>query len=249
VSTWIWIAAIGTGIGFLGGVFGKGGSAVASPLLLLAGLPPVAAVASPLPSTIPSTVGAAREYRRAGMFDRRVVWFSLAAGVPATLIGAIATRWIGGTVLMSLTEVLLVGIGLRLAWSARPGASVDRETAVDPASAGQLLAVGAVVGLAGGLLANSGGFLLAPLYLSVLRLPIKPALGTSLAVSAVLAVPATIVHASLGHIDWAVAAVLAVTALPAARLGARVGLKAAPQRLELAFGLALATLGIVTLVA
>jgi hypothetical protein len=249
VSTWIWIAAIGVGIGFLGGVFGKGGSAVASPLLLLVGLPPIAAVASPLPSTIPSTIGAAREYRRVGMFDRRVVWFSLATGVPATFLGAVATRWIDGSALMAATEVLLVAIGLRLAWSARPTAVAARDAAVEPASAAQLLAVGAVVGLAGGLLANSGGFLLAPLYLSVLRLPIKPALGTSLAVSAVLAVPATLVHASLGHIDWPVAAVLAVTALPAARLGARVGLRAAPQQLELAFGLALASLGLITLVA
>jgi uncharacterized membrane protein YfcA len=106
-----------------------------------------------------------------------------------------------------------------------------------------------VVGVVGGLLANSGGFFLAPLYLSVLRLPIKRALGTSLAVSAVLAVPATIVHASLGHIDWAVAAVLAVCALPAARIGARLALRMAPSRLELAFGLALMTLGIVTFVA
>ena len=248
VSTWIWIATIGVGIGFLGGVFGKGGSAVASPLLLLAGLPPIVAVASPLPSTIPSTIGAAREYQRVGFLDRRVVLFSLVAGIPATLLGALATRWIDGSVLLSATEVLLVGIGLRLAWSARPAAVLERAAAIEPATTAQLLAVGAVVGLAGGLLANSGGFLLAPLYLSVLRLPIKPALGTSLAVSAVLAVPATLVHASLGHIDWTVAAVLAVTALPAARLGARVGLRAAPQRLEMAFGLALVALGVTTLV-
>ena len=178
---------------------------------------------------------------------KSVVGFSLAAGVPATLVGALVTRWIDGSALMAATEVLLVAIGLRLAWSARPAAIAVRPATTDPADDWQLLAVGAVVGLAGGLLANSGGFLLAPLYLSVLRLPIKPALGTSLAVSAVLAVPATIVHASLGPIDWAVAAVLAVTALPAARLGARIGLRAAPHRLELAFGLALASLGLVTL--
>jgi uncharacterized membrane protein YfcA len=255
--TWLWIAAIGIGIGFLGGVFGKGGSAVASPLLLLAGLPPIAAVASPLPSTIPSTIGAADEYRKAGLLDRRVLAWTLACGVPATLVGSIATRWIDGSVLIGATELLLVGIGLRLVWGARPGAghATPAPASLGAAAAGaiapswQLLAVGSVVGVVGGLLANSGGFLLAPLYLSVVRLPIKPALGTSLAVSAVLAIPATIVHASLGHIDWAVAVVLAACALPAARIGARLALRMAPSRLELAFGLALTILGIVTFVA
>ena len=53
VVLWLEIALIGLGIGFLGGLFGKGGSAVATPLLYLVGVPAIAAVASPLPATIP----------------------------------------------------------------------------------------------------------------------------------------------------------------------------------------------------
>ncbi len=41
-------------IGFLGGLFGKGGSAVATPLLSLAGFPGFVSVASPLPATVPT---------------------------------------------------------------------------------------------------------------------------------------------------------------------------------------------------
>lgn len=89
-----------------------------------------------------------------------------------------------------------------------------------------------VVGLISGLLANSGGFLLAPLYVAVLRLPIKAAFASSLAVAAVLAVPGTIVHAALGHIDWALVAVFAATSVPLSFLGARVALRADPSRLE-----------------
>lgn len=45
-----YVGALLTGviIGFLGGLFGKGGSAVATPLLSLAGFPGFVAVASPL---------------------------------------------------------------------------------------------------------------------------------------------------------------------------------------------------------
>ncbi|MEZ5322459.1 MAG: sulfite exporter TauE/SafE family protein [Microthrixaceae bacterium] len=243
MTSWIPVAAIGAGIGFLGGLFGKGGSAVASPLLAVVGLPPIAAVATPLPSTIPSALAADR-YRRAGLLDRRVILTSLLAGGPATVAGAVATRWIDPAALLVATELLLVGLGIRLIVGSRR--QVEHDTVAPPRTR-TLVGVGAAVGLAGGLLANSGGFLLAPLYLSVARLPIKSALGASLAVSAVLAIPGTVVHAALGHIDWPVAAVLAVCAVPASRLGASVAIRADPGRMERAFGAALVALGIFTL--
>lgn len=244
VISWVWIGTIGVGIGFLGGVFGKGGSAVASPLLALVGLPPITAVATPLPSTIPATLGAADRYRRVGLLDRRVIWVSLLTGAPATIVGALATRWIDPSVLLGLTELLLVCLGVRLAVGRR-GATATEDA--EAPSTRTLAWVGSAVGLAGGLLANSGGFLLAPLYLSVARLPIKSALGASLTVSAVLAIPGTAVHAALGHIDWAAAALLAACALPASRAGAALAIRANPDRLERTFGVALAALGLVTL--
>lgn len=246
MGSWFSIGAIGIGIGFLGGVFGKGGSAVASPLLALVGLPPIAAVATPLPSTIPATIGAADRYRRVGLLDRRVIIASLAAGAPSTVIGAVATRWINPTALLAATELLLVVLGVRLAIGRHERHDDLGKSAPTTRT---LLGVGAAVGLAGGLLANSGGFLLAPLYLSVARLPIKSALGASLAVSAVLAIPGTAVHAALGHIDWPAAAVLAVCAMPASRLGASIAIRANPGRLERVFGIVLAALGLFTLVA
>ena len=51
----------------LGGLFGKGGSAIATPLLAAIGVPPIIAVASPLPATIPGTLVAYRRYRRLGI--------------------------------------------------------------------------------------------------------------------------------------------------------------------------------------
>ena len=83
-----------------------------------------------------------------------------------------------------------------------------------------------------------------PLYLLGLRLPIKTALACSLAVAAALAVPGTIVHAALGHIDWAVTVVFAVSLIPMSRLGARTALRLRPERLERVYGAALLTLGV-----
>jgi uncharacterized membrane protein YfcA len=232
------IAAVGLAIGFLGGLFGKGGAAIATPLLYAVGVPAAVAVAAPLPATIPSTVAASIPYRRGGLVDQRVVRWSLAFGVPATALGALATVWLDPADLVRITDALLVGLGLR--FLLRPHRDDRGGVAVSDARLA-LVAVG--VGLVSGLLANSGGFLLAPLYVAVVKLPIKPAFASSLVVAAALAVPGTAVHAMLGHVDWSVVAVFAATSVPFAFVGAHVAVRADALRLERAYGALLTVLG------
>lgn len=237
----LWAAFIGVGIGFLSGLLGKGGSAIATPLLHAVGVPAIVAVASPLPATIPSTVAASRAYAHEHLVDPRVVRWTVAFGVPATVAGAVLTRWVGGDVLVSVTDAVLVLLGLRLLARRHVAVAADAPPVVP--SARVLVLVAATVGLVSGLLANSGGFLLAPLFVTALHLPIKRALASSLAVASVLAVPGTIAHALLGHIDWLLVLVFASTSVPLAFTGARVALRTDPHRLERLYGGALVVLG------
>lgn len=238
---WVGIAAIGLMVGFLAGLFGKGGSAIATPLLHAIGVPAFVAVASPLPATIPSTAVAGAAYWRSNMLDRRVLVWSIAFGVPSTVIGSVATRWIAGGALVAATDVVVAGLGLRFLIFPTDPRELPTEV---PHGRLRLAVVATVVGLASGLLANSGGFLLAPLYLAVLRLPIKAAFATSLAVACVLALPGTLVHAALGHIDWAVVAVFGATSVPLSYAGARLGLRSNARRLERFYGAALTVMGV-----
>ena len=96
VVLWLEIALIGLGIGFLGGLFGKGRLRGGHTAAVPGRVPAIAAVASPLPATIPGTLVAAGAYRRAGMIELRTVGWSLATGLPATVLGALATNWIDG---------------------------------------------------------------------------------------------------------------------------------------------------------
>jgi uncharacterized protein len=243
----LWAALIGVGIGFLSGLLGKGGSAIATPLLHLAGFPAIVAVASPLPATIPSTLAASYAYASSGepLVEHRVVRWTIACGIPATVVGALLTRWVGGGVLVLATDVVLVALGVRLLVHPRPAADLHelRPAPGTPA----LVAIAVAVGLLAGLLANSGGFLLAPLFVTALRLPIKSALASSLVVASVLAVPGTITHAVLGHIDWTLVLVFASTSVPLSFTGARVALRTDPQRLERLYGGALVVLGTIFL--
>ena len=237
------LSGIGAAVGLLGGLFGKGGSAVATPFLHLAGVPALMAIATPLPATIPATAAAAGTYWRQGLVDRRVLAWTVAFGVPATITGALATQWIGGTPLIVVTDVVVAGLGLRFLF--RP-TKADRPLAPPPGRVGLAL-VATAVGLISGLLANSGGFLLAPLFVALLRLPLKAALATSLAASCVLAIPGTIVHLALGHIDWRVAAWFGLASIPLSALGARLALRSDAARLERGYGAVLATVGLALL--
>ena len=222
---WIGVILIGALVGFLGGLFGKGGSAIATPLLAAIGIPPIVAVASPLPATIPSTLVAYARYRRAGVTDPEVVRWSIIVGAPATIVGAVATRWIDGEVLITVTELVVAAIGVNVLLRPEP-TEVVRDVEHRRA---RLVAVAVIVGLLGGLLANAGGFLLVPLYLVVLKLPIKTG---------------TAVHALLGHVDWAVTAVFATASIPLSSLGARTALRMGSARLERIYGGGLLVLGL-----
>ena len=106
-----------------------------------------------------------------------------------------------------------------------------------------LLAIVGAVGFVSGLLGNSGGFLLAPLFMAVLGMPIHRALGTSLLVATCLAVPGTLVHWWLGHIDWSLTLAFGIACVPAAIFGAQVALRTSRRSLSLAYGFGLATMG------
>lgn len=240
------IMAVGAGIGFLGGLLGKGGSALATPLLVAFGVHPVVALAAPLPATVPGTLVAADSYRRRGFIDRNVLTWSLLAGVPATIVGAIGSKFVDAHALILVTDAVIAALGIRMVLSSGHGEAAVSDEPVDRRL---IIGVAVVTGLAAGLLANSGGFLLAPLFIAVLGMAIKPALGTSLAVAAVLAVPGTLVHLALGHLDLAVVAAFAATSVPLSRLGAKIALQTDPSRLERGYGAVLALLGIGFLVA
>jgi uncharacterized membrane protein YfcA len=238
---------VGVIVGFLGGLFGKGGSAIATPLLSLIGFPGFVAVAAPLPATVPGTLIASAEYWQSRLLDWQIFWWSVAVGVPATIAGSYLTKFTGARPLLIVTGVLVLGFGLSFLLAPREK-GVDEAAELAAASRPpwwrtKLVLVAAGVGLVSGLLANSGGFLLAPSYARFLRQPIKKSFACSLAVAAVLAVPGTVVHAWLGHIDWPVTGLIALGSVPCAYLGARLAIHTKGSKLELWYGLALTALG------
>ncbi|MBI5609061.1 MAG: sulfite exporter TauE/SafE family protein [Deltaproteobacteria bacterium] len=239
------VLVVGMVTGLASGLFGKGGSAMATTMLQLSGVPAMFAVASPLPAAIPSTLAASLAYARSRLLVPQVLAVTVAAGVPATLLGAWSSHWLGGKPLLLLSNSLVAGLGVATLLQ------VHREPEPPPQPLGartllgRAVLVGVGVGYLSGLLANSGGVLLAPLFVRVLRLPLKAAFATSLLASTALALPGTLVHVQLGHVSWPVVALFAAGSIPLSYLGARLAIRMRVAVLEPLFGVALLIMGAV----
>jgi hypothetical protein len=108
--------------------------------------------------------------------------------------------------------------------------------------------IGAGAGLLSGLLGIGGGLVMVPAFTGWIRLPIKQALGTSLACVAVLAIPGTITHALLGNIDWLYALPLCVGIVPGARVGSALAIRSSDRTLRLLVGAVLGTIALVYMI-
>ena len=229
-------------IGALIGFFGVGGSSIATPLCSVLGVPGLLAIASPLPATVPAAILAAGPYLRQREARPHAAAWSLVGGLPAAVLGAMLSKIVGGATLLIASGVVLMVVGLLVIRSVqethrRVGTARRKNRPV-------LVAAAAGVGLFTGLLANGGGFLLVPMYLLLFGLDMREAVGTSLLVIAVLAIPTLATHWALGHIDWSVAAAFALGAVPASAISARLAHQVTGATLRRAFGLSLIGFGL-----
>jgi uncharacterized protein len=226
--------AIGVVSGILSGLFGVGGGIVMTPgLQLLLGAPPIVALATPLPVILPTAITGAYTYGRAKELDTRAAAWIVGPGIVGAVAGSWLTDVVNTRLLLVVTAVLMAYQGIGILRGARPG----KPTRVRAEGTPLIYAgIGAAAGLLSGLLGIGGGLIMVPLLAGALGMPLKRALGTSLLAIAALVVPGTIVHASLGHIDWAIFAVVTIGAVPGARIGARTALGTKEHTLRILVG-------------
>jgi len=242
------ILFIGLIVGYLSGLLGKGGSAISTPALqIFAGVNPFFALASPLPAAITSTISATTVYSKQKLFDRRVITLGALFGVPATLAGAWLSKFLPGKTLMILTALFIVSIGATLLYSFLRKKNSE-ETIADTEVASHhhtlIIIASAGIGLLSGLLANAGGVLFSSFFIKKLHMPIKQALACSIVLSALLSIPGALAHWWLGHIDWNIALVLSLTAIPSSYLGAKTAVKMKSPVLEKLFACTLILFGV-----
>ena len=112
------LAMILTGamLGFLSGLFGVGGSSVATPTLRLLNVPRLLALGTPLPVALPTAVVGGWTYWRRGLVNGRAVLWTVLSGVPADVVGSNLSARVPGRLLMALTGAFVILVALRLLW-------------------------------------------------------------------------------------------------------------------------------------
>jgi hypothetical protein len=89
--------------------------------------------------------------------------------------------------------------------------------------------IGLIAGLASGYVGVGGGFLIVPLMMQFIKIPMKLTSGTSLIAVMILAVPGTITQALLGNVDWIAGICIAIGSIPGAVIGANL-MRHIPER-------------------
>jgi len=227
-------------------MFGVGGGVLTTPAMrLILDSPALVAVGTPLPVIIPTAITGAWAYWRRGLIDLRAgvaigLWGSVAA-----VLGAYLSDVAGGRFVMFATAALIVYMAvdlLRQAFSEAPAKAPIHDA--HPRRGPALAALGAATGMYSGFLGLGGGFVLVPLLSRWFGLPIKRAIGTSLVAVAILAVPGSITHAALRHIDYGLALGLMAGVVPGALWGAKLTAVTSDRWVRLGFAALLVLTGV-----
>ena len=221
------LALLGFAGAFVSGLVGVGGAIVMIPLLYY--VPPLLGMGS-LPMRevsgvtmvqvlAASAVGAWTHGRHAAV-HRGLALRGGVAMAAASLGGAVVSGQLSGRALLSVFAMMAT-VALPLL-AVRPAAAESAPPSATASSQTLAVAALALIGAASGLVGAGGAFLTVPVMIALLRLPVRLAIGTSLAVTGMSALTGVLGKALTAQIPLGPAGAVMLGSLLGARVGARV---------------------------
>lgn len=243
-------ALVGVLIGIASGLLGIGGGTVMVPIFRLAfGMSATMSTATSLFAIIPTSISGAISHVKG---KTCIPALGIAAGLGGACLSPVGV-WLAQLSpdwLVMLAAAIIIGYSainmfkkaFKLRPAGQPAAGVDAaaSTADDSSlSRKQLLqgaAIGLVAGLASGYVGVGGGFIMVPLMLSIIGIPMRKASGTSLIAVMILAIPGVIEQGIIGNINYLAGIAIVIGTIPGAVIGARLVTKVPERTLRLLFG-------------
>ena len=253
------LALAGFVIGILSGLLGVGGGTVIVPVLRLGfAFEAVCATATSLFTIIFTSVGGTITHlRNKTTIPQLSLCLGLGGAVTSSLGALLSTMspsWmvmLAAALIISYSCLTMLRKALKLpkdgpaaAAPAAGGSAAGAKATVIPPSdefsftwkkglAG--VAIGLAAGLASGYVGVGGGFLMVPLMVNLLKVPMRKASGTSLIAIMILAIPGVVTQLSLGNVDVVAGLCIALGSIPGAMLGARFVTRIPERRLRFIF--------------
>ncbi|MBN2923190.1 MAG: sulfite exporter TauE/SafE family protein [Bifidobacterium sp.] len=246
-------ALAGVFVGVMSGLLGVGGGTIMVPIFRLAfGMSPLASTATSLFAIIPTSISGVVAHARA---KTCVPKLGLALGVGGAVMSPLGV-WLAsvspGWLVICVAAIVIGFSAFKMFKKAVKCAPAPRERAASAHSASpkpvpdqphlsrkqylQGACIGLIAGLASGYVGVGGGFIMVPLMLAVLDIPMSLASGTSLIAIMILAIPGVIEQGLLGNIEYLAGIAIVVGSIPGALVGARL-VRVVPERqLRFIFG-------------
>lgn len=248
-------ALAGVFVGVMSGLLGVGGGTIMVPIFRLAfGMSPLASTATSLFAIIPTSISGVVAHARAktcvpklglalgvggAVMSPMGVW--LASVSPGWLVICVAAIVIGFSAFKMFKKAVKCAPSPRVGRAGSNAQAASAKAVPDQPvlSRKQYLqgaCIGLIAGLASGYVGVGGGFIMVPLMLAVLDIPMSLASGTSLIAITILAIPGVIEQGLLGNIEYLAGIAIVVGSIPGALVGARL-VRVVPERqLRFIFG-------------
>ncbi|MGE0712397.1 MAG: sulfite exporter TauE/SafE family protein [Planctomycetota bacterium] len=246
---------LGAIVGLILGLLGGGGSVLAVPFLTYGlGLAPKPAVATSLWVVGAAALLAAVVHGRAGHVCARIALVFGLLGAAGAAAGSQLARQLPGSLQLALFAGVMLVAGVRMIRSPggrNPGGQggEDEEQAADQASQPSALtprvALAALVtGVVTGVVGVGGGFLIVPALVFLIGLPMRKAVGTSLAVIVLNALGGSLGYLAYVDVELGTTLPFVVAAAAGGVLGGLAGQRVSPRKLRLAFGVGIVLIAV-----
>ncbi len=251
IRVWILLGAGGL-VGFLSGLLGVGGGFLLTPILMLAGIPPTVAAASDSCQIVAASSSAVAAHFRLGNVDFKMGITLLAGGLTGAALGVQAIKIlralgnadsfiaityivvlgaVGGSMFVASLKNLRGGAMVNKVHRApaRPGRLARLPLQVDFERSGvrhSLLVpffLCVIVGILASIMGVGGAFMMVPMMVYLLGMPVHVAVGTSLFQTLFTCAGVTYMQSTTNHtVDLVLALALAAGSTIGAQIGARM---------------------------
>lgn len=233
-------------IGFIGsyisGMLGIGGSIIKYPMLLY--IPPLFGLAAFTAHEVSgisaiqvffATIGGVWAYRKGGYLNKTLIMYMGASILVGSFVGGFGSKLMseGGINLIYGILALIAAVMMFI-----PKKGID-DIPLDQVKFNKWLAaiLALIVGVGAGIVGAAGAFLLVPIMLVVLKIPTRMTIASSLAITFISSIGATVGKITTGQIDYFPAFIMIVASLIASPLGAIAGKKVNTKVLQVILAL------------
>jgi len=234
----LFLVLAGAVVGFFSGLLGIGGGILMFPLLHY--LPQVFGFEAIGVKNITgltmvqgffASLSAMLFYQKQGLVNKSLVWTLGLSLFLSSLAGSLISKAVPDRVLLFIFGALAV-TAAALMFIPRSYVKDDHTEDMVSFHKPAAIVIGVTAGFLVGLVGQGGAFITIPLMLYVLKIPLRVALGSTLAIGLFSATAGTIGKVATGQVPFAMAAALLIGAVPVAKAGAWMSKRTKTQYLR-----------------